>query len=155
MNPDTRAKIEKAISALDLVDVVLFDGHFSRYSDFPETVGASYRQLWKRGVFCRRDDDAASGKEFLVKAELGVRLCDPNTPESDDPECYASIEAAFVAMYTLKEDIDFECLKAFAEINGIHNIWPFWRQFVFDTVQKAKLPHISVPLMAGVPKKST
>jgi hypothetical protein len=40
-------------------------------------------------------------------------------------------------------------IKIFADLNSIHNVWPFWRQHVFDVVGRARLPHITVPLFSG------
>jgi hypothetical protein len=45
---------------------------------------------------------------------------------------------------------DVTCIKIFAELNSVHNVWPFWRQHVFDIVSRARLPHLNVPLFSGV-----
>lgn len=152
MNSDDRQKVAAAIDALDIVDIALFDCHLKRFEDVPATPELDLVQMWKRTVSCRRDENSDFGKVFLAKIDLGVRLGAPPPKEGDDPIIYAEIEASYVALYRIKHETDEQNLKLFAENNSVHNVWPFWRQFVFDIVQKSKLPHIEVPLIAGIPK---
>ena len=42
-------------------------------------------------------------------------------------------------------------LDAFTQFNSIHNVWPFWRQHVYETISKADLPRITIPLFRAIP----
>jgi preprotein translocase subunit SecB len=48
-------------------------------------------------------------------------------------------------------ELDEKALATFANLNGVHNVWPFWRQHVYDIVQRARLPQLDIPLFAGSP----
>jgi preprotein translocase subunit SecB len=62
---------------------------------------------------------------------------------------YVQIEADFMVTYRLQAEIEDPALSAFSNFNAVHNVWPFWRQHVFDIVQRGELPNIEVPLFAG------
>ena len=59
-----------------------------------------------------------------------------------------SIEANFVIMYSLDkiDDIRPENIKAFAQINGVYNVWPYWREFVQSTVARMGLAPLTIPV---------
>ncbi|MBL0039624.1 MAG: hypothetical protein IPP28_00945 [Xanthomonadales bacterium] len=73
----------------------------------------------------------------------------PSEPGREDPNAIFIIEADFLVNYEIKSEIDEECIKAFADNNAAHNVWPFWRQHVFDTISRARLPHLDIPLFLG------
>jgi hypothetical protein len=37
-------------------------------------------------------------------------------------------------------------VKEFTSFNAVHNVWPFWRQVVFDLCRSARLPDVFVGL---------
>ena len=50
----------------------------------------------------------------------------------------------------VKELTEIE-LDAFTQFNSVHNIWPFWRQHVYETISKASLPRITIPFFRAIP----
>lgn len=50
----------------------------------------------------------------------------------------------------LKQLTELE-IKAFGDYNAVHNIWPFWRQHVQQTVNQASLPRVTIPLFRQAP----
>ena len=38
---------------------------------------------------------------------------------------------------------------AFGKINGIFNIWPYWREYVQSSISRIGLPPVAIPLMTG------
>ena len=42
-------------------------------------------------------------------------------------------------------------LDAFTQFNSVHNVWPFWRQHVYETISKASLPRITIPFFRAIP----
>lgn len=144
MNNDEKNLIEEATPCLSLLDIALIGSHFSRPEDFPESGDGHFTQLEKRAVgFLTQERGDQS--VLLVKLELGIRLVDQNDPE----RVYTQIEADYLAVYHIKSALTDAHYLAFAEFNSLHNVWPFWRQHVYDIVQRGRLPAIDIPLMSG------
>jgi hypothetical protein len=116
----------------------------------------------------RREISYASGHEMegdtridllQVRVLLGTRVvADPGEPGDEEARqeadqegpVYFRVEAEFMAEYRILDEVAPEALRAFAEFNAVHNIWPFWRQHVFDIVQRGELPKLEVPFFAGL-----
>ncbi len=64
---------------------------------------------------------------------------------------FVQIDADFMLDYSIKESspITDEGAAAFGRINGIHNAWPYWREYVQSTSMRVGLPPIALPLMTG------
>lgn len=158
MKPEQLALIEQAISALKLRDIMLHGCSFKRPAPPPaDTDSIEARQQSKRRVKFVIGT-APAGEEgqpltlLQVYVELGVRV---SAMESEDPPVYFEIEADFLVEYEIKSELSPDAMKAFADINSVHNVWPFWRQHVFDVVSRGRLPHLEVPLFSGAPTKAT
>src|SRR3546814_16827182 len=91
------------------------------------------------------DSEGASERQLQVLVELGVRISS-DAPDGVDAPIHVQIEAEFVVVYEVLDDIDETSISQFANFNAVHNVWPFWRQHVFDIVQRGRLPQIEVPL---------
>ncbi|MBK1720977.1 hypothetical protein CKO23_01765 [Thiocystis violacea] len=85
--------------------------------------------------------------ELHVLISLGERVVD-NAPE-DDPQIYFGVEADYLVVYDMLREVSEEALKAFADFNAVHNVWPFWRQHVFDLIGQARLTPLQIPLFSG------
>lgn len=139
--------LKSAFGSLKLKDIILHEARFSRPTAPPAEVEAMVRA--KRIVQFGRADAAESGAPtdlLQVMVALGVRV---TGKEGDDAPVYVEIEADFLAEYEIVAEITEESIKAFASFNAVHNVWPFWRQHVFDVVQRARLSPIEVPLFSG------
>lgn len=162
----------EAISALKLVDITLLNAQFDRPSPKMRVdesfAHQHFRQVVYR-VFDNVDSEKESGEEkrFFVIVKLGVRLVlepDKNEGSNDgaeaqdaaevEPEVLNTIEANFIVEYAMKGQPSDESLAAFAKFNSVHNVWPFWRQHVFDIVQRGSLPKVDIPLFSGSPESS-
>lgn len=136
-----------ASQALRLKDIALFECHLARGKQ-PD--GAPPLVLHhKRGVqFVRTKSspDAKFDDQLQVGVRLGYRVVDETAAE---PQMVFEIEAEFAVSYTFTADIAEEAIQAFANLNCAHIVWPFWRQHVFDTVARARLPQFEVPLLSG------
>ena len=64
---------------------------------------------------------------------------------------FVRITAEFVVDYTVDKTIPFnnEAASAFGRMNGIHNVWPYWREYVQSISVRLGLPPITLPLMTG------
>ncbi len=90
-------------------------------------------------------------KQTMLRAlvRLGVRMV-PTEKENSDP--IFTLETTFCADYFVLTPPTEDAFQEFVDFNCIHNVWPFWRQHVFDTLKTASLPVPSVPLFAGQSK---
>lgn len=140
--------LRSAVAALKLRDIVLHESKFSRPSNSDGPQDAVERV--KRNIQFTRQPSESDGhkvESLLVLVGLGVRI---TAPEGDNPTIYLEIEADFLADYEIVSEISDDAIKAFTSFNAVHNVWPFWRQHVFDVVQRARLQHIQIPLFAGI-----
>ena len=155
MKADQRELLAKAITALRLRDVMLNRCSFKRPNPPPaDYEQVEVRQLSKRAVNYVLGDVPAEGdeKEGTIKllqviVALGIRIIGIHEKKRS---IYFEIEADFLVEYDVKNDISDAAIKAFAEFNSVHNVWPFWRQHVFDTVSRGRLPNIEIPLFGGL-----
>jgi len=69
-------------------------------------------------------------------------------------EVWLEIAARIEAQYSLPDDATFTAfqLKSFARANAMLNVWPYWRDFVQSTVQRAALPPLTLPLFRVIHK---
>ena len=143
--------IQEAIGGLKLRDITLHSASFRRPTPTESETGGEISAVLqtKRGVRFEIGEIKEPGNSTTVLrvfVELGTRIADA---QGENPSVYIEIEAEFCAEYAMLADLREDVLKAFAQFNAVHNIWPFWRQHVFDTVQRARLSHIDVPLFSG------
>lgn len=148
--------IKQATEALRLQDILLHQSSLARPSPFPDQSEASAEQQSRVSVRLERLDPDSAGSEapslMQCSVHLGTRLVatDDEKTEVDAP-VYVEIQAEYRLTYEITvEDLGEEAMTAFAEFNIIHNVWPFWRQHVFDLVQRGGLPKLEVPLFAGI-----
>lgn len=149
---DVQALIVQATKGLKLRDIVLNRSEFSRpHADSGQGPTDAFQQGKRIVRYSASETPNADGpplRLLQVRIELGTRIVrEPNSPE---PQVLIMIEADYIAEYEVNLELTDEAIKAFAEFNAVHNIWPFWRQHVFDVVDRARLPRIEVPLFAGM-----
>lgn len=155
---ENHALIQEATGSLKLRDIFLFECHMFRPEPFPESPEAEVEQLGRRGVRLVRDQvQETDGSEVeivqfyvLLGLRLSAKASHKDLQEADEPPVYLEIEAEYLVEYQLKDsDVSEDALKAFAQFNAVHNVWPFWRQHIFDLRQRGGLPRIEVPLFSG------
>jgi hypothetical protein len=75
----------------------------------------------------------------------------------DAPPAFV-VECQFELIYTAEDvsGFDNQHLRAFADLNGVYNAWPFWREVVASVTSRMGLTGITLPLYrpAATPKKS-
>lgn len=69
------------------------------------------------------------------------------------------IEASFLLAYKIEnfEGLTQKGFEQFANLNGIYNAWPYWREFVQNTIVRMGLPSLSIPVFRIIepPKEKT
>jgi len=65
-----------------------------------------------------------------------------------DSEDLLNVEATFVLIYSLNsfEGLDDDKIEAFGATNGVYNAWPYWREYVQNTVVRMGFGAITVPV---------
>lgn len=100
---------------------------------------------------------ATDGKGFVANVDFGFRLTALPEAGQDIPEelvhkqtgrvILAYVKASFMITYTLREgpSLNDEDVKAFCEVNAVHNAWPFWREFITSALTRSGLHSVPVP----------
>jgi len=100
-------------------------------------------------------EDNFGGDGFVVVATMDTKLFGPVEAGSKPPEdlsslnIYAYVKATFELAYKMPENFPVEPkdLQTFANLNGIFNVWPYFREFIQSTFAKMSFPLVVVPLM--------
>lgn len=151
MNEQTRELIDKACRQIQIRDVVLYGSSFEQQEPLPRDqqvdVVLQAREGWNHQISRTGDRTDWVHVHYL----FGVRLLKSDSEDDEEPSTvYYTIEAEFVASYRVKsEELDEDAVAAFAEHNSKHNIWPFWRQHVFDVCQRARVSPPEIGLYPG------
>lgn len=66
------------------------------------------------------------------------------------------IDATFLLAYKIEnfERLTQKGFEQFANLNGIYNAWPYWREFVQNTVTRMGLPSLTIPVYRIVRPKT-
>jgi preprotein translocase subunit SecB len=111
---------------------------------------------------CRQEPEAVQGKKKVnirystknhTNQNTGYLLVFPEfhlegflATESDKP--VIKINATFLLAYKVASFDGFtkQGLKRFADLNGVYNAWPYWREFVQETTARMGLPTLTIPV---------
>lgn len=68
--------------------------------------------------------------------------------EQKNENSFLRIEATFLLLYSITsiEDLDDRAFSSFAELNGVYNAWPYWREFVQNITSRMQLPTLTIPV---------
>jgi hypothetical protein len=144
----TEKALKSAVGALKLKDIVLNEARFRRPTEMDRET--TVQELVKRAVeFKRVPATGDAGESLRILVGLGIRFAAISS--APDAPIYLEIEADFVAQYEVGAAISEDAIRAFASFNAVHNVWPFWRQHVYDIVNRGRLQPIDVPLYSGNP----
>lgn len=139
---------------LSLHDICLWESSLSRQGDFqpdthngrcvPQSFHTCEPSLYKATF-------RGGNEEVLLRVlvELGVRSVYKGTPEEPVDEVMYTLEATYSAEYIVHQVPSKAELSSFIEFNCVHNVWPFWRQHVLETLRQATLPAPVVPFFPG------
>ena len=96
--------------------------------------------------------DDEEGTIRILRAYVQVVVFGIHEDEgSEDEKVLFTIRGEYRVDYLeVKELTEIE-LDAFTQFNSVHNVWPFWRQHVCETISKASLPRITIPFFRAIP----
>lgn len=72
--------------------------------------------------------------------------------ETKSQEPVIVIDASFLLAYKIEnfEGLTQDAFEQFANLNGIYNAWPYWREFVQNTIVRMGLPSLTIPVFRVV-----
>lgn len=147
--------VAQAAQNLRLINILLYESNLKRFGEL--AASQNLGQLTKQRVKvepCETSGQDKTIKLFRVFVELGVRIIDLENDFQEDQNAVFQIEATFQVDYELSGDVEQKALEEFAHFNTVHNTWPFWRQYVFNTANQAGLPCPEIPLKTDLLVKS-
>lgn len=147
--------VAQAAQNLRLINILLYESNLKRFGEI--ATSQNLGQLTKQSVqveTCEANGQDNTIKLFRVFVELGVRIIDLDNQPQEDQNAVFQIEATFQVDYELIGDVGQKALEEFAHFNTVHNVWPFWRQYVFNTANQAGLPCPEIPLKTDLLVKS-
>jgi hypothetical protein len=76
----------------------------------------------------------------------------PAIEDSEEPiesNVVFRIEASFDIKYSIADTTGLEKshFEAFSRMNGVYNLWPYWREYVQNTLPRMGLPSLTLPVM--------
>jgi len=102
-----------------------------------------------------KDESFDAYSIFRVFMDLGVRLLPQDFKINDDIDerelkkyILAELTSLYVVEYKYSDkDLgdDADTLIEFAERNSPYHIWPFWRELIMSTFQRANIPKFVLP----------
>ena len=98
------------------------------------------------------------GRAGEMLLEIAFRMS--GTPETDSEDSRGKadpavlVECAYEARYSLNEDFQVteEQVKAFKDGNAIFNVWPYFREYLQNSLQRMGLPPFAAPFLRLEPK---
>jgi hypothetical protein len=149
------AAVGRIAQVVEIQTVELIGAHFDRVDEGPLPDAALDEATPDLGVF-------AEWGLSTDRHELGCLIhfaatFDDNV-ESDDPEDEPLgpyyLFARFRVLYRIAEDgadLSPDDVAQFVMWNAVFNAWPYWREYLSSTINRAQLPRFLVPVM-GVPR---
>lgn len=151
--------IKEAADSLSLSDIYLLDFKFEPHQEYHPSVvfeGIESVTQEKKEIKCKKaiaSDEEGEQELLIIEILLGIRISEKEENEELNP--IFSIEAKFRAEYIINnKEVENDAFAEFARYNGLHSIWPFWRQFVYDMMPRLRLPIPEVPLRPPLNKES-
>jgi preprotein translocase subunit SecB len=86
----------------------------------------------------------------IVKFHFGASVGE----KAEEPAL--TIDASFVLTYEVDnfDGLTQEGFKQFANLNGVYNAWPYWREFVQNMIGRMALPPLTIPVFRIVEPSS-
>lgn len=131
----------RVIAAVQLEDVRLRAGSFSRRVSSPAEAGRVTVEISHSA-----HAEPLSEKSAFLVVFTGNAALRPAESSSKEPALEAHVEIEL--RYGHPEGMDFQPdeLEAFANLNGVFNAWPYFREFVQSVTTRMGLPPFVLPV---------
>ena len=143
-------KAGKVGQVVEIFGIELLGAHFDRKQEgpLPESAEPDTRPTFTLNVDWKRSDDQSMiGCGITFATDFG---------EQDAPY---NVVARFRLTYSVPPGtaLTDDEIENFAHWNAVFNAWPYWREYLSSTINRAGLPRFAVPVMklplvgAGLP----
>ena len=151
---DERA-VRRAQDKLELLDIVLHTSSLERDASidpllYPTHVRRKSKVKVSVDKVSFEDDEGDTIRILRSYVQLVVRGYNEDE-ESAETDPLFTIQAEYRVDYLEPKELTEHELDAFTQFNSVHNVWPFWRHHVYETVSKASLPRITIPFFRAIP----
>ena len=151
---DARA-VRRAQDKLEIREIVLHTSSLERDPSIdPLLYPTHIRQKSKVNVSVDKvsfvDDEDGTIRILRAYVQLVVRGYDEDE-KGAETEALFTIQGEYRVDYLERKELTESELDAFTQFNSVHNVWPFWRQHVYETVSTASLPRITIPFFRAIP----
>lgn len=144
---------DRVIASVQLEDVRLRAGSFRRRVSSPAEVGKVEVEISHAA-----HAEAMPGRSAFLVVFTGNVALRPVEAASKEPALEAEVEIEL--RYAYPEGLDFrpDELEPFANLNGVFNAWPYFREFLQNATTRMGLPPFVLPVFrvrrAGPAKKA-
>ncbi len=143
---------KRAVKKLELKDIVLDSSSLLRNSEIDPLL-YPYRVTKESSLSVKAEELSFLDEHNEEICILRTYICFSvkgiyNDTQDSDKESFKelfNISATYRVDYTILKKLTDDEIKEFSAYNAVHNAWPFWRQHVYNLVNNAKLPTISIP----------
>ena len=151
---DKRA-VGRAHDKLELRDIVLHPSSLERDANidpllYPTHVRRKSKVKVSVDKVSFEDDEDDTIRILRAYVQLVVRGYNEDE-EGAETDPLFTIQAEYRVDYLERKELTEYELDAFTQFNSVHNVWPFWRHHVYETVSKASLPRITIPFFRPIP----
>ena len=147
-SPEDRELLQQAAKALQIKDVVLYGSKFEQENPLPNEGTEVIQQQMEGWRYQQGETDDRLWLQVLYR--FGARLVQPGEDDDAVGETFYTIEAEFLVHYQIEHgELSEEAIRLFAKFNAKHNVWPFWREYVFATCQRARVNPPEIGLYSG------
>ena len=146
--------VARASRKLELRDIALHAMSLQRQADidpclYPLSVESrsEIKTETEQLSFLDKDDE----KIPVLRAFVELTLSGFEAGQDEEETLLFTVCAEYRVDYTIRDQLEDDEIQAFSEYNAVHNIWPFWRQHVSQTLSQANLPRITIPFFRQPP----
>jgi hypothetical protein len=145
--PYDAAAVGRVAARVEIISVELLGAYFERMDDGPLPIEAQGELTPEIGIGGVDWEISPDGTTLGCVVNFGATFEVEPTPYE--------LFARFRLVYSIEEsgELDQTDVKQFANWNAVFNAWPYWREYVSSTINRAQLPRFVVPVM-GVPNTS-
>lgn len=139
-----------AMRVRELRDITQISGQFDLKLPSAQPPFKAVVSMPETQVVQKKDED---GITVIADFVFEGRLPSESSPEYEQPredaakDVVIQISATYMVRYKIDPgpDLEDEDLRAFARVNGVLNLWPFWREYVHSTLCRADLSPFPLP----------
>ncbi len=156
--PDTSAKefnlAATVAKVVELTDLKMVDGEFGPTPQVEKKAKSKSKDVPYEFGFRSRFDEKENRLEAMITIEgRDIR----NATGEGAGGTGLRVKATFLLTYQVMvepppKDVREAFFTAFAQVNGLMNIWPYYREFAHEAARRLGVPNVIVPLLRVEPK---